>query len=185
VTDLGTLEGFAERRGVTVDLTDKKALTALEDASAFIRGYTGQVITQVTDDTVALDGTGLATIILPQTPVAGVSEAKTLDWEDTEYEVTSLRVSRFGILRRMDGYAWPVGMANVVITYDHGWETVPPDIAAVCYDLAAENYVATGGGAVTSLTLGNSSVTYDAATVGSAELPETIRYVLDCYRVTQ
>ena len=71
MTDLGTLEGFAERRGVTVDLTDKKALTALEDASAFIRGYTGQVITQVTDDTVALDGTGLATIILPQTRSLG------------------------------------------------------------------------------------------------------------------
>jgi hypothetical protein len=185
VTDLGTLRGFAERRGVDEDPTDLKAIRALADASAFIRGYTHQQITLVEDESFALDGTGRAGLILPQVPVVEICEVSTLDAENTPTEVTSYRCDRAGILWRMDGYAWPIGHANVVVSYDHGYDVVPADIAGVCYDLAAENYVATGAGEVTGETIGNYQVTYAAESVGTSGLNEYCLRVLESYRVPQ
>jgi hypothetical protein len=180
---LGTLQGFAERRGVDFDPTDLKARRALDDASAFIRGYTHQDITLVESEEVALDGNGLTVLLLPQIPVVAVTEVSTLDADDVATEVTEYRVAEFGRLKRLDGYTWPAGHANVVLTYDHGYSVVPPDIAAVCYELAAENYVATGSGEITQESIGSYSVTYEASSAGTSELPEAISSILNLYRV--
>ncbi len=184
---LGTVQGFAERRGVTYDPTDKKAIRALEDASAFIRTYTYQLFDAVTDDEITRDGTDRYGVLLPQLPVTAVSEVATIDEEGTAtvLDAITYRADNYGMLWRLDGWVWDFGHANIAVTYDHGYATVPADIAAVCYDLAAENYISTGGGAVTSEQIGNYQVTYDAATVGGAELPDTTRYTLNRYRVCQ
>lgn len=182
---LGTITAFAERRGVEVDFTDIRAARALQDASAFIRGYTGQTITLVSDESFALDGLGRPGIILPQVPVVEICSVSVLEWDasSTLLEVTDYRVDRSGILWRLDCDYWPVGHANVVVAYDHGYTAVPQDIEAACYELAAENYVSSGSGAVTQETLGNYSVTYDAASVATADLPGSVRSTLNRYRV--
>lgn len=182
---LGTLEGFAERRGVDHDPTDLKARRALDDASAFIRGYTGQMITLVPDETFALDGLGRPGLILPQVPVVEICEVSVLEWDasSTTLETTAYRCDRAGILWRMDGDVWPSGPANVIVAYDHGYAEVPAQLAAACYELAAENYVAAGGGAVTQEVIGNYQVTYSEASVGAVELPHGVKLVLDRFRV--
>lgn len=187
MTDLGTVQGFAERRGVDFDPTDLRAIRAIQDASAFIRAYTRRQITTVTDETVTLNGSGRDRLVLPEFPVVSVTEVKTLDDDgvETVLETTDYRVDASGILGRIDGWVWPSGIANVVVTYDHGYDTVPADIAAACYELAATNYQSTGGGTVTQESIGSYSVTYDAATVAGAELPELVKAILDNYRMPQ
>jgi len=185
VEPLGTITAFAERRGVEVDFTDIRAARALQDASAFIRGYTGQAITLVSDESFALDGLGRPGIILPQIPVVEICSVSVLEWDasSTLLEATDYRVDRSGILWRLDCDNWPIGHANVLVSYDHGHAEVPGDLEAACYELAAENYVSSGSGAVSEEVIGNYSVKYDAASVGVAELPATVKNTLNRYRV--
>lgn len=189
MTAIGTVQGLAERRGADYDPTDLRAIRALEDASAFIRGYTGQDITVVQDDSAALDGTGRAGLILPQHPATAITSVTLLEWENTVtlVEPLSYRVDRSSILWRLD-WCWPYGHANVVVVYTHGYDPVPGDIAGVCYDLAVVNYSSASGatGAVTSEQIGNYQVTYDAASVseaGSILNDDDAKAILDRYRV--
>jgi len=181
---LGTLTAFAERRGVEVDFTDVRAARALQDASAYIRGYTGQIFDAVTDDVITREGSGRYKLLLPQLPVTAVTAVSEIDQDGTAtvLETTAYRVDAYGMLRRFDSCVWYTDR-DYAITYDHGYDTVPLDIEAACYELAASNYVASGSGAVTQETIGNYAVTYDAASVGVADVPATVKNTLGRYRV--
>lgn len=183
--NLGTVQGFAERRGVDYDPTDLKAIRALDDASAFIRNYTNQEITFVEEDTATLNGNGRYALVLPEVPVVEISTVTVTDWngDATELEPTDY-VMNHGILYRVAGGPWPRGRANVVVVYDHGYGTVPLDIASVCYSLAAENYIATGGGVKTSESIGpeNYAYTSDPSTVSTLQISAEHRLVLGRYR---
>lgn len=183
MTMLGTVQGLAERRGVAFDPTDKRAIRALEDASAFIRNYTGQLFDAVTDDEITREGSGRYRLLLPELPVTAVTEVTEVDCEgvETALETTTYRADAYGMLRRMDGCVWWLDH-DYAITYDHGYETVPADIAAACYVLAEENYIQTGTGAVTSVQIGNFQESYDASTTATADLPLSVKATLDHYR---
>lgn len=184
MSELLSVEAFCERQGIDFDPTNIKAVRAVQDASAFVRSYTHQMITFVADDVVVLDGRNRSSLLLPERPVVEVCSVTviSLDATETELETTDYRVDRADILHRLDGGVFCDEPANVSVIYDHGYVSVLESLVAVTYELAAENYVSTGSGAVTSETIGGYSVTYDAASAGTAELPDTIRYVLDCYK---
>lgn len=183
-----TLQGFAERRGVAYDPTDLRALRALQDASDFIRTMTGQVFDVVTDDEPSLDGRGRYGLLLPQLPVTAITEVATIDDSSVEtiLETTVYRPDSAGILWRLDGDVWPWGHANVRVKYTHGYAEVPSDIQGLAAALALANYyVVTTVGGVSSETLGNYAVTYDASAAAAASLDTKQLAILGRYRVAK
>ena len=154
---LVTLQGFAERRGVDFDPTDLKARRALDDASAFIRSYTGQTLSLVQDDEVELRGTWRSVLFLPERPVIDVTEVSVRYHGSTAFALVTGYVQRGAMLHMSGGY-WGGDTGAVVVTYSHGNETIPADLAAVCASIAARG-MADLGGALVSETMGPYSYT--------------------------
>jgi hypothetical protein len=98
-------------------------------ATAAIRAYTRQTISQVVDDVLTVRGTADPELLLPQRPVSAVS-AVTLDGAAADYTFDGI-----GTLTRSDGWA-----GLVAVTYTHGYATVPDDVFTVCLQAAARVY---------------------------------------------
>jgi hypothetical protein len=130
------------------------ATQALDVASEIIRGYTGQQIDEVPDESVTLraeiGNNGVLFLSqLPVTAVASVTEDGTLLTVTTDYEW-----SRAGILWRVGAVNW---IHPVVVVYDHGYATVPHDIKGVALSLATRLF---SGTTVKSESVGMYQVTY-------------------------
>lgn len=161
------LEAYLQR-----DLDDAAATEALDAACQAIRDYLGQQLDYVQNEVVRLHGTGRRTILLPELPVNAV-DAVSID----EDGVTTALVAgdwwvdgASGVLFRVgtNGIRWPGGVANVTVTYDHGYMVVPASIASVAMSLASRLYhAATFTPGMRSEQLGASSyVRDDTATNG-------------------
>lgn len=129
---LATVQQLEARLGQTVDAARATAL--LEDASAVVRGYTGQYFTRVLDDRVTFR-VDRGSVVLPQRPAdkptlisefgGGVLPASAWWWG-------GIGVVEFGS---------PSWVANgptvsrfprtVEITYSHGYAEIPGDVVAV------------------------------------------------------
>lgn len=202
---LATPQMLADHRGVAFDETDFHAVQLLAEASALIRNYTRQTITQVLGDEIVLDGDYSTTLVLPELPVTDVTKLETLESDATwtEVDTTSYSFSRAGVVTYTDGWpSWPYysrfpsGVQNIRVTYDHGYETIPDDIRHACVQIAARLYLSTTvtvsgtAGAVTqqSETIGGYSydTRYDTAsattTVGVSGLTPQEQISLDRYR---
>ncbi len=126
---LGSLAELADHLQRDITELPAGAIQALEAATATIHAYTGQTLTLVTDDQVTLTGPG--PLWLPQVPVVTVT-AVTVDsvlLAATNYEWTVYGRLASGWRGRWSG--------NVVVTYTHGYDSVPYDIRAVCWQVAA------------------------------------------------
>jgi hypothetical protein len=108
--------------------------TALAQATDLIRGALGgQRITLVTDDVVVLPGPGRRLLQLPQKPIVSVTSVaigSATFTEGTDYEVDA----ELNALARL-GYSWPRG-GVVRVTYTHGYDTVPEELARLCGRIA-------------------------------------------------
>lgn len=159
--------------------------SALDRATDLIRGaLDGQLITRVDDDVAVLTGTGRRFLQLPQAPIVSVASVVVggaTYTEGVDYEVNV----DLNALTRL-GYAWPrTGLVRV--TYTHGFDTVPEDLARLCAALA--DRVLDGSLQVRSVqeSIGSkqSSVTYLHPASGRAELfSDADERVLDGYRLT-
>jgi hypothetical protein len=101
---------------------------ALDVVTALMRSYCRQTLTAVADDAVILAGTQSRRLFLGERPVTAVDSPITLDGvalADIEW-----RWNRRGVLWRQEG--WGDDVTPVQVTYDHGFATVPADLAAVC-----------------------------------------------------
>lgn len=137
---------------------DPKLLAALLAASRRFRGRVGHPITAVADDEVTLDGNGRTSLLLPAAPVTAVSEVL-LDGEPL-VEGEDYAWSGDGFLRRLGGCVWPDRLRCIQLTYDHGYATVPEDIAEVVIDQARAMFRVQPG--VQSIQAGGESVTFGA-----------------------
>lgn len=175
MTLLASIEDFAAARGATADPADVKAHIALEGASSLVRGYVGRTFDAYTDTELYLDGTGTDALILPEPPVTAV-EIVTLDAENAETEVaeTDYRLDPDAGIVYLLGDRWPLGRRNVKVTATGGYElphdgtpgTLPPALQMVVIQVAARLYgtAGTGGGVVTSRSIGQFSETFGATT---------------------
>lgn len=133
-------EELAATRGVSYDPTDALALLALEAASDLVRSKTGRTFALEVDEAITLDGSGTHEVLLPpELPIVQVTEAS-YTWfptgeDDTPTELdpaVDLHVTPSGILSRVDGCRWPLGRANIAITYTHGYllpgQAAPEDL---------------------------------------------------------
>jgi hypothetical protein len=181
---------------VGTDLTtDDVATIVLDAACQTVRDYLGHIV-NLTEETITLDGNGRPRMLLPQPPVREVSEviivAGADDGTDLTLEVTDYAVERKRLLHYTPDSSmyswvigpwpylgWPLGLGNIQITYEHGWdvsepdsapppgyERVPSSIRKVALDLAARSYdlsiAGSTAGAVTSRQLGRFRETFDA-----------------------
>jgi hypothetical protein len=181
---LATPEAFAAFRGVTYDPTDVQAILALSNAEALVRTYCDQSFDLEEDDIVLLDGTGTRSLLLPQLPAIGVTSVSTFDDDDIETQLDPtdyVLAGDNGILWRTHRDAWPRGIQNISVTYDHGFETLPSDLLNAIMVIASRGLSSSAGGEVQAEAIGTYSVTYADSTSGGG-LQDGERLVLDRYR---
>lgn len=197
---LATMEDFAAARGVAFDPTDLGAMIALEGASSVIRTYTGQSFDLLETDAVTLDGTGTASLLLPELPALDVTEVTTTYLGTvTTLEVTDYDLGTAGILWRTEGNIWPLGHVNIAVTYDHGYAMpperdeangplLPADLQMVTMQLASRFYekAQSGGQVLNSETIGSYSRSFESGrgAIGASvmDLTWVEQRTLDAYR---
>jgi hypothetical protein len=153
---LASPNDLATITGKTAD--DPKLILELRRATSRFTGDVGRTLFLVKADTVALNGGGGQTLILPAFPVANVSVSV------GGVAVTDFQVDEdAGILRRQAG--WPDGLGNIQVTFDHGFEEIPGDVADAVLERA--QIALTSNPAIQQRTLGISGVTFgQQATTG-------------------
>lgn len=142
---------------------EAQAELALTLATGIIQSETGQTIERVTDDVVTLRGGPYGELTLPERPVVTVSSVAGELVREDEW------VWQGGTLFRR--YGWP---EVVVVTYTHGYETVPLDVKAITLAVAARvlaQNAADNAGNIKRETVGAYSVEYQQ-TNGSGLLTE-------------
>lgn len=169
---------------------------SIEAACEIVRRYLRQDLNFRASDSVRIDGSGTTAIPLPELPVVDVIEVKVADSNDDFQLFDEWLLGHAGRLYRRDGEAWPLGVANVRVTYDHGYaETdagvdepagiyrVPPDLLRVTLAIASDVFMKAGKrGDMRTETIGNYSYTVDGRGE-SSDLPAAYRRVLDPHRV--
>lgn len=179
--------------GTTV--TEARARLLLDLASGAIRGYTGQTISRVTNDTITLPGNFGSTLTLPERPASAPTLVKIGDTTltaDTDYVFDGRWTLHRGT--KVDGVLsvngpdylvngwgdWGGPGAQVTVTYSHGFMTIPGDVKGVCLALAARSLASPDG--VNSESVGSYSVSYSRSGGAVSLLAEEQR-LLDSYRV--
>ncbi len=161
-------DDFAEWFSIPSPTNDElnRIATAVEIASASIRN-SRRLFTAVSGDVVQVDTYGGTSLLLPRnrlpvTSVALVEELSGADYvtvDSSEYDWSS------------DGYvtrswsSWSCRPKGARVTYSHGYDSTPRDVAGVCLAVAKRLYdQPDGGGGVQSEQLGDHHVTYFANT---------------------
>jgi len=177
VADLAT---FLQR-----DLSAADTATAalvLDLASGAIRDYTGQTISLVSNDVVTLDPPQGSRLFLPELPVASVASVVL---NGTTLTVATANTSGYyvygdtGIIQYGYGYgyrngswggAWGWAPRSVVVTYSHGYATIPAAVRMVTLEVAAAMMGSGPDAGLESETIGNYSYTRAAAGQAVADI---------------
>jgi hypothetical protein len=134
---IADLEAFLQ---VAIGSPNASATAAIASASAAIQNYTRQRIEQVAGDVLTLTVEAhRSVLLLPEQPVTGV--ASVVEDGTTLSVGTDYRWTSAGMLVRQSR-AWNSGWQEVVITYTHGYATIPDDLKGVCIRAAARAYQA-------------------------------------------
>jgi hypothetical protein len=156
VAQFATNADLAVRLGVTLSAAEQtRADTLLQLASGVIQKEAKQTISQVANDVLTRPGSTDEVIRLPERPVVSVASV-TLNGVamvlDTDYVLISDMLVRlnstvvsedqFYVLYPDDGWGDPT--QTLVVTYTHGWATVPDVIRAVCLEQAVRAWVNPG-----------------------------------------
>jgi hypothetical protein len=177
VSALATVADLEARLGKAV--TDPiQAQAMLDDVSASVRSYTGQAFSRViTTDRLTVRR---ALVRLPQRPVNSVDAvalsdgtAVTFDWQ------TGAETVCVG--------GWESSCSRIsaaLVTYDHGYDTIPQDIVAVVCNVTNRGLgIDPTAGAIASRSISNYQETYGpVGAAGSTGLFTSEVQVLDRYR---
>lgn len=186
-----TEEDIATRLGRA--LSDIEAATVsdlLDQATGLIQGEAKQTITLVTDDEITLRGSRDREIILPERPVVSVSSV-TLNGQalttDSDWYVDGDKLIRrrmildvaHGLYSEQIGWGFPAWA--LVVTYTHGYETIPDAIRAVTISLVVRSFVNPGGVMMERLGQAQMQYAYQGSAPGmllTADERRTIRRAL-------
>lgn len=198
--NLVTIEGMSAFLGVPIDDADFLANLMCSIASDVVREYTGQTIHFVNNDIVMVDGTGTASLLLPQMPVVRVNAITTYDdhlLNEHVLPTTEFILGDAGILWNTNG-GWPLGHRNVRVSYDHGWDVgelqssplpedntsvhVPAVILLVALRIAARGFlsgstVGSGAGDKHSESIGSYSYTNETSQTAVTAAVESARQI--------
>ncbi len=119
----------------------------LDAASALIRRFTGQTLSEVIAETVTLEPIDRDTMILPQRPVTAISSLLVLGVAFTAYRFTRTGFVIMGATpSTTEGSFWTNG---ATITYNHGYATSTDEygaIKAICLESAVRGISERGSG---------------------------------------
>ena len=148
---------------VGAPVRSRKVHDAIRRASARFRSAVGHPVTRFAE-TVRVDGTGTRALLVPSTPVLEVARVAVLEigsWREL-VDGADYEWSDSGALRRLRA-CWPGNLRAVEITYSHGYDPVPEDVADAVLEQAAQIYRARTG--ITQMSTGGESFTFTAAGV--------------------
>lgn len=106
---LATVADVESLAGPELSIDPARAERLLEMASATVRAWTYQTISQVDDDDVIVISEGTDELVLAERPVLDVTFVQVEDREPT----TAFSWDSFGHLRRRDGGRWGLRYAHV------------------------------------------------------------------------
>jgi hypothetical protein len=144
-----SLATVADMEAVCGPLADQVAAqAALDQATTVLQAATGQQLVYVADDRVLLNGDGSRTLLLPQLPVTAVSSVKVTG---TVLLAEEYQWDGDGLLR-LDSCCgvFPDRLQGVDVTYSHGYEPVPDDLALACAAMACRLMAGGGPGGATA-----------------------------------
>lgn len=170
---------LANLLGVSFNAAEEsRAQLMLDIATATIQSYTGQQIELVEDDEVTLDPRDREVLLLPELPVVDVTTVEI----DGDALVIADDVYHYpdGRLYRQDGTVWGSARQTVVVTYDHGYETIPDDIRGICLSIASRLYSNPQG--LRQESIGTYSRTFGSGDVAT-DLSAGEKRILDAYRI--
>jgi hypothetical protein len=148
--------------------------TALEIASAMIRNGRRE-FSPVTSEVELVDSSPAAETVMTsryRIPVTNVLLVEEFDGSTyTTVDASEYTWTADGIIQRLSWRCWRPGLAAVRVTYDHGYTTLPRDVAGVCLRLASRLLNNPSGTSLVREALGDASVEYSAAG-GTTLLPE-------------
>lgn len=116
-----------------------EATRAIEGATAAIQRYCNQYLAEVVGDVVTFRTAWQNLLILPEQPVtavASVVESAVTLVNDTDYVWSDSGI----IYRTPRGQRWPADFGTVVVTYSHGYATIPQIIREVCIRSASRAF---------------------------------------------
>lgn len=182
---LATTDDLADRLGRSFSADEAaQAALLLDDASAAVRGHTGQQFTEdTTTERLRVRNGRVRLAQLPVTDVDGVTDIDGNDvaftWDGGERLDVSSSVP--------DNWAWEPrksGLAYVDVTYTHGYATIPDVIVAVVCQMAgrALGRPADETGVTQESIAGYSYTVGAAAAAGAVGMLADERAVLDRYR---
>lgn len=144
--NLATVDELSAFMQQTIATDDPTALFLLAVASGMIRRAVDQVITLVPGDLEYVDPINGSFAALKELPVLSVDQVEIsidggLTWSAVPpgaYKVSR----RTGTItaRPGTGIRWPTDEESWRVTYGHGYNTVPPELAGVCTGLAGRYY---------------------------------------------
>lgn len=77
--------------------------------------------------------------------------------------------------RHTDAWCWPEQLGGMLVIYDHGFPTIPPDLRVVALSIAARAYASPDGRPISQETIGGSTVQYAGmGTSGASAMEELI-----------
>lgn len=163
------LQTFMQRTFTVAETAE--ATLVIDLASASIQDYTGQTISAVANDVVTLDPPYGSYLFLPELPVTAVASvtvggtalALGSPTVDGYYWYGDTGTIRYGGYR---GYAWGWAPKSVVVTYSHGYATIPDAVRAVTLEAAAQMMGSGPAGGLQSESIGNYS--YERSGAGQA-----------------
>ena len=163
----GTVSMMSSYLRVEISPVDVIAKLALAAATSLIQEYTDQVIAQIVNETVTLDGSGNDTMLLPELPVTSVTAV--VQDTDTDTPLTLLDSThgssadygfvggRKGLLLRRhsrfvsygDSHSaqfgvWPDRRQSVTVTYTHGYPVIPAELQMLCVVVASRAWAQDG-----------------------------------------
>lgn len=193
------------------DLTTQEQTYAsrlITQASAIVRDYTRQTITQVTNDVVTLPGNWSNTLLLPQRPVTSVSSvvingasAPYTQWTLIENSLmlgTGSFQPDYGSMLwggptlwgpagsnngpQATGASWQGPQTQITVTYTHGFATVPAAITNIVAGMVALAVASPVG--VNQEKIGGYQVSYTRSEGGSMSIQPSDEKILKKYRIT-
>lgn len=182
---LVSINDFQEWFSVTApsDADNARIQTAIEIASGLVRAGR-RIFSRIDDDVVFVDGGAGGSFLLPRErlPVRSITSITNLGVSDTSpttVAVADYDWSPSGIVTLTRGATlgawWTERRRGITVTYSHGYDPIPRDVAGVVlaiakrwYDSASAGSTASGS-LVKAESLGDYSVSYDTASSGLLE----------------
>lgn len=161
---LVTADDFAEWYGVTLDSAGSARVeTAVEIASAEVRSETQQQLSTVSE-TITIRPSGNGPLVLPQFPVTDVLSVS-IDGSSLT-ETVDYVWERNGVVTLFGRWLYWPKWHLISVTYTHGWDPLPRDLAGVVLSRAKRLYDQPDAQQVEKESLGDWSVTYAARSEG-------------------